>query len=81
MLEEEIYKKMEEIARGNGVELTENAHKIAKARIMMKCPLTLCICDPKDAERGCISKKCMDEIKEKGMCHCRCYCIKDKNVV
>lgn len=61
------------IAREYDLELTENAPKIARAREMMNCPLTMCICDREDKKRYCISDKCMAEIKEKGVCHCNCY--------
>lgn len=64
------------IAEQNGVELTENAPKVAKARAMMNCPLDKCICCPNDNEMFCISKKCMQHIKEHGKCHCNCYKLK-----
>lgn len=53
-----------------GVEPTENLEKIAKARIKMGIPITVCPCGSKDVDRGCISPKCLKEIHEKGQCHC-----------
>lgn len=73
MTQEEMLQQIEIIAKQHNVQLTENAPKVAKARAMMDCPLDKCICEPNNKERFCISKKCMAEIKEKGICHCRCY--------
>lgn len=74
---EEMYFNIEQIAEKYNVELTENARKIARARVLTRCPLNLCICDRNDPERGCISEKCMKEIKEGGICHCKCFRKKD----
>lgn len=70
---DEMYSDMKRIAEKYNVELTENAKKVARARVLTNCPLNLCICDRNDPERGCISEKCMKEIKEKGICHCRAF--------
>ena len=70
---EEMYSEITKIARKNDVELTENARKIARARVLTNCPLNLCICDRDDPERGCISAKCMKEIQESSICHCKCF--------
>lgn len=70
---EEMYFNIEQIAEKYNVELTENARKIARARVITHCPLSLCICDRDDPERGCISEKCMKEIQEKGQCHCKAF--------
>ena len=70
---DEMYLNIEKIAEKYNVELTENARKIARARVLTNCPLNLCICDRTDPDRGCISAKCMKEIRENGICHCRCY--------
>ena len=65
--------EMRSIAKKYNVELTDNAPKIARARVLTDCPLSLCICDRNDLERGCISPKCMKEIEEEGICHCKCF--------
>lgn len=74
---EELLSKIKQLAEQHNVAITDNAEKIAKARVLTKCDLDKCICDRDDAERGCISAKCMKEIQETGMCHCRCYKLKD----
>jgi hypothetical protein len=61
---DEMYYNMKKISEKYNVELTENAKKIARARVLTDCPLNLCICDRNDPERGCISDKCMKEIQE-----------------
>lgn len=68
-----MYQAIRIIAEKYDVEMTENARKIARARVLTKCPLNLCICDRDDPERGCISPKCMKEIEEEGICHCKCF--------
>ena len=65
--------KMRELAKLHNVEPTENLPKIAKARVIMKIGIEVCPCAPNDKERGCISAKCLKEIMESGICHCRCY--------
>lgn len=70
---DEMYYNMKNISEKYNVELTENAMKIARARVLTNCPLNFCICDRNDPERGCISDKCMKEIQEKGKCHCKCF--------
>ena len=69
MMEEQ----MRELAKLNNVEPTENLPKIAKARGIMNIGIEVCPCSPEDKERGCISAKCLKEIMENGICHCRCY--------
>lgn len=66
------------IAEQFGVELTDTAPKVAKAREKLKCGLDKCICEPNNPERFCISKKCMQDINEVGHCHCLCYKLKGK---
>ena len=68
-----MYNNIKKIAKEYDVEMTENARKIARARVLTDCPLNLCICDRNDPERGCISAKCMKEIKEEGICHCKAF--------
>lgn len=69
MIEEEMRKRAEE----RGVECTGYLPKIAKAREKMKIGLYICPCAPDDKDRGCISAKCLQEIKEQGHCHCNAY--------
>lgn len=68
-----IYRTLADIANKNNVLLTENAHKIANFRAKQNIPLNVCPCAKDDVDRGCISAKCMREIKEKGVCHCNCF--------
>lgn len=64
---------MRELAEVHGVDCTENFPKIVKARGIMGLDITVCPCAADDTDRGCISAKCLREIKEEGICHCRCY--------
>lgn len=75
---ETMYNDICNIAEKYNVDITDNARKIAKARVLTKCPLNLCICDRDDKERGCISPKCMKEIEEDGICHCKLFRKKDR---
>ena len=68
-------------AKEAGVELTENTEKIARARVRMGLPITVCPCASSDTDRGCISPKCLKEINEVNTCHCNCYCKKGVNNV
>ena len=67
---ENIIRKM---AKEYGVELTENAHNIARFRAMANITMDKCPCSQNDPERYCISKKCMDDIMTTGKCHCQCF--------
>lgn len=67
---------MVKLAKEAGVELTENTERIAKARIRMGIPITVCPCASKDGDRGCISEKCLKQIKEEGTCCCRAFAMK-----
>lgn len=69
-----IWKSIQQIAKEYKVDLTESAYKVAKARAYMGCPLSVCICDQNDRDRGCISAKCLKEITENGVCHCNVFC-------
>lgn len=73
MTKDEILSEMKLIAEENGVELTENAEKIASFRARTGIRLNKCVCDPKNPYRGCISNLCMKEIKEENICHCRAF--------
>ena len=64
---------MRRLAREKGVEPTENLPKIAKVRERLGIDITICPCARDDVERGCISAKCLREIKEEGICHCNCF--------
>lgn len=68
-----IEEQMRILAYQFNVEPTENLPKIARAREMMKIGIDVCPCDAKDKERGCISPKCLREIKANGTCHCSSY--------
>ena len=70
---DDIMIEMKKLAQDNGVELTDNAFNIARFRARADIPLEKCPCSPLDKERGCISDKCMSEIKTLGKCHCQCF--------
>lgn len=65
--------QMRELAKLHNVEPTENLPKIVRARGIMKIGIEVCPCAANDKERGCISEKCLKEIMESGICHCKCY--------
>lgn len=73
MTKDEILTEMKVIAEENGVELTENAEKIASFRARTGLPMNLCPCDKSNPYRGCIGSLCMKEIEEDGICHCQCF--------
>ena len=69
-----IVDKFKKLADVNGYTLTENAEKIANAKLNFfgekqwaKCP-----CDP-ESDRACISKRCKEDIERDGICHCSLY--------
>lgn len=68
-----IEQEMRKLAEENGVEPTEHLPKIAKARKFMGLTINVCPCAADDKERGCISAKCLREIKENGRCHCNAF--------
>lgn len=70
---EEIKQIMLELARKNDVIPSFTMDKIANFRASRNIPVSVCPCDQKDKARGCISKKCLKEIQEKGTCHCRAF--------
>lgn len=67
---ENIIRKM---AKEYGVELTENAHNIARFRERTQLPMSKCPCSQNDEDRYCISEKCMADIMSTGVCGCRCF--------
>jgi len=73
---DDILLEMKKLAQDNGVELTDNAINIARFRARSGLPLEKCPCSPLDKDRGCISKKCLDEINKFQTCHCRCFKVK-----
>ena len=73
MTVEEIELAVSKLAKENGLELTENAYKICSFRARADIPLSVCPCARADKERFCISKKCMDDINNLGVCHCNCF--------
>ena len=75
---ETILEKMHNFSKENNLLETKNIEKIAKAKNMMfgeeewqRCP-----CDGNNPNRYCGSSLCMNDIKEKGICHCNCYSLK-----
>ena len=64
---------MRKIAKENGLELTENAYKIARFRERTQLPMDKCPCAPNQSGRGCIGPVCMEEIEKFGQCHCCCF--------
>lgn len=70
---DEYEQLLRKIAKENGLELTENAYKIARFRERTQLPMSKCPCSQNDPDRFCISKKCMDDIMKFGECGCRCY--------
>lgn len=75
MSAEKILENMLEFAKENNISTTKNVDKIARAKNMMfgeeewkRCP-----CDGQNPDRYCGSTLCMNDIKEKGICHCNCY--------
>lgn len=75
---EEMLSDMQIRAEEAGVDTTEYTERIAKARIRMHMDITVCPCAADDTDRGCISAKCLREIKETGMCHCHAFKRKEK---
>lgn len=70
---DEYENEMKKLAKENNLELTENAHNIARFRERTQLPMSKCPCSQNDPERYCISEKCMDDIVATGTCHCQCY--------
>lgn len=69
-----VVSKIKKLAKENGLSVTENVEKIAKAKVnffgveQWKC----CPCDP-NSDRACISSHCKKDIDTDGQCHCRLY--------
>lgn len=70
---EEYEQLLLKIANENGLELTENAYKIAKFRARTQLPMNKCPCEQKALDRGCIGPKCWEEINRDGICLCQCF--------
>lgn len=64
---------MRKIAKENGLELTENAYKIARFRERTQLPINVCPCEQGSKDRGCIGSKCWEEINQQGICLCQCF--------
>lgn len=77
MTKEEMIEAMLKLAEKYDVKPTENLPKIANARVRMGLPITVCPCAAKDTDRGCLSPKCLKEIKTEGRCHCTAYTKKE----
>lgn len=68
--------ELKRIAEDNNLELTENAPKIAKFREKHNISLSVCPCEQSDTDRGCIGKKCWEELRKDGICLCHCFKVK-----
>lgn len=68
-----IEEQMIALAYQFNVDTTENLPKVARARERMGLDIDVCPCSANDLDRGCISTKCLKEIKEDGICHCGCF--------
>ena len=73
-MENRIVEKFKILAEKNGYVLTDNALKIAKAKLRFfgeiqwaKCP---CV---QDGKHACISPLCKKHIEEEGVCHCNLF--------
>lgn len=58
---------------------TENLEKVARARVNMNIPITVCPCAAKEKGRGCIGPKCFKEIEETGTCCCKAFKRRNEN--
>lgn len=79
MTEEEVFNEIQRIAIENDLELTPNAMKIARFRARANIPISLCPCEQEATDRGCLGKKCWEEIKTNGVCLCNCFRSKNEN--
>lgn len=70
---EEYMDILEDIARENNLELTDNAIKISTFRYRHNLPITVCPCEQDAKDRGCIGSKCWEEINRDGICLCHCF--------
>lgn len=71
---QKIIEKFKALAKANKYELTEDAEKIANAKLNFfgESKWSKCPCDP-DSDRACISKHCKEDIERDGVCHCNLY--------
>lgn len=70
---DEYMNLIDKIAVENNLELTDNAFNIARFRARTQMPMGKCPCEPNATDRGCIGKKCWDEINKDGVCHCNLF--------
>lgn len=70
---DEYENEMKKLAKENNLELTENAHNIARFRERTQLPMGKCPCEQSATDRGCIGSKCWQEINEQGVCLCNCF--------
>lgn len=78
---EEIIRMVADMIRAGqeaGVVPTETLEKVARARVNMKLPITVCPCASKEKGRGCVGAKCLKEIEETGTCCCKAFKRRDK---
>lgn len=77
LTKEELLAKINMIAETNGFGVSENAEKIANAKLRMfdgewwRCP-----CDGDNKERFCCSQLCQSDIRSQGQCHCGLFKVK-----
>lgn len=64
---------LQKLAKENNLELTENAHNIARFRARTQLPMDKCPCEQQATDRGCIGSKCWEEINRDGKCLCNCF--------
>lgn len=66
-----IKTKLQKIAERNGLKTTELLDSISTVKKgLLGNKWIYCPCEPENAKRYCGSKKCLNEIKEQGTCHC-----------
>lgn len=64
---------LQKIAQDNNLELTENAHNIARFRARTQLDMERCPCEQGATDRGCIGSKCWEEINRDNVCLCNCF--------
>lgn len=75
----DIKAKIEELARINNFDLTDNVDKIIRAKIRFfgEEEWRGCPCDRDNASRFCCSTQCQKDVRETGLCHCSMFKRKD----
>lgn len=70
---DEYMELLNKIAKENNLDLTENAFNVARFRSRTQLPMDVCPCEQGSSDRGCIGKKCWEEINKDGKCLCNCF--------